>query len=82
MQEAGGGLESEADTLTLSESTFSGNRAKVRSACCHTGPFVLSLCMGIVIDGQCFEKMLCDTADKDPMRACTPFLCCTLAEGP
>ena len=75
-------IESDGTAVTISDSTFSGNSAKVHSACCHTGPFVLSFCMGIVIDGQRLEKMLCYTGDKDPMSACTPCSCCMLYDGP
>ena len=75
-------LWSYSTVVTISDSTFSENSAKVRSACCHTGPFVLRFCFGIVIDGQRFQKMLGETGDKDPMKACARFSCCMLFDGP
>ena len=79
-----GGVSTGGDStaVTISDSTFSGNCAKVHSACCPTSPFVLSFCMGIVIEGHHFEKMLCYTGDKDPMKACAQFSCCMLFDGP
>ena len=80
--DAGGGVYSDKVTsVTISDSTFSGNRAGVRSACCHTGPFVLSFCMCIVMMTSFVWKMLFDIEDVDAVSSCTPcsVACCVMA---
>ena len=78
----GGGVYSDKVTsVTISDSTFSGNRAEVRFACCHTAPFVLSFYMCIAMMTSVVRKMLFDIKDVDAMSACTPCSCCMLCQG-